>query len=75
MEKIQKENEKLAEGEKRQLPTRKYHFILNVPHVPHISHLLAIVPIQLFVEKMCELRGEKGIDPDHPRNLAKSVTV
>jgi glucosamine 6-phosphate synthetase-like amidotransferase/phosphosugar isomerase protein len=46
--------------------------MFTVPHVKHISHLLCMIPIQLFVEKMSLL---KGIDPDHPRNLAKSVTV
>jgi glucosamine 6-phosphate synthetase-like amidotransferase/phosphosugar isomerase protein len=75
VEKIEKENLKLPEEERKAIPDRKYHFILSIPHVPHISHLLAIVPIQLLVEKLCPLRGEKGIDPDHPRNLAKSVTV
>jgi len=38
----------------------------------YMSHLLSIVIIQLFVEKMSVL---KKIDPDHPRNLAKTVTV
>jgi glucosamine 6-phosphate synthetase-like amidotransferase/phosphosugar isomerase protein len=46
--------------------------VLEVPHFKYTSHLLSIVPIQIFVEKMAEIRG---INPDFPRNLAKSVTV
>lgn len=34
--------------------------------------ILMIVPLQYLACKICEL---KGIDPDKPRNLAKSVTV
>jgi glucosamine--fructose-6-phosphate aminotransferase (isomerizing) len=58
--------------EKNPQAEKKYHYVLNVPYLKHASHLLSIVPIQLFVEKMSLL---KKIDPDHPRNLAKSVTV
>ena len=52
--------------------SKKYHFIMTVPHLKYISHLLCILPIQLFVEQMCILRK---IIPDTPRNLAKTVTV
>lgn len=72
MEKITKENLTLPAEKQKDIPDRKYHFILTIPHLLHVSHLLCIVPIQLFVEKMSTL---KDIDPDHPRNLAKSVTV
>ena len=54
------------------LPPVKYDFILTVPHLKYLSPLLLILPIQIFVEKMAI---EKGINPDFPRNLAKSVTV
>jgi len=37
-----------------------------------MSALLSIIPIQLFVEQMAII---KEINPDYPRNLAKSVTV
>jgi glutamine---fructose-6-phosphate transaminase (isomerizing) len=57
-------------GKKR--PQPKYDFILTIPHLKYTSALLSIVPIQIFVEQMALL---KGIDPDYPRNLAKSVTV
>jgi glucosamine--fructose-6-phosphate aminotransferase (isomerizing) len=37
-----------------------------------LTPILAIVPLQLFAY-FCSVG--KGIDPDRPRNLAKSVTV
>ena len=42
------------------------------PSSPPISPILAIVPLHLFAYYISVL---KGIDPDKPRNLAKSVTV
>ncbi len=46
---------------------------LEMPHVPNLlSPLIYIVPLQLFAYHMAV---EKGLDPDKPRNLAKSVTV
>lgn len=51
---------------------KKYHFLLSVPHLNHMSHLLSIIPMQILVERIGEL---KGINPDAPRNLAKTVTV
>ena len=56
----------------RSPPERKYKMVLEVPYLRYLSHLLCMIPIQIFVEKMCLVRG---IDPDFPRNLAKSVTV
>ena len=38
----------------------------------YFSNLLALIPMQILVEKIAVL---KGIDPDMPRNLAKTVTV
>ncbi len=47
--------------------------VLPVPRChPLISPLPAIIPLQLFAYEMARLRGR---DIDHPRNLAKSVTV
>ena len=60
------------EIKERVQPSQKYDYVLEVPHLKHTSHLLSIVPIQIFVEKMAEI---KEINPDFPRNLAKSVTV
>ena len=56
----------------RKEPEEKYDFVLTLPHLKHMSALLSIIPIQLFVEQMAII---KGINPDYPRNLAKSVTV
>lgn len=72
-----------CKAENKAIPERKYHFVLTVPPTKHISHLLSIVAIQLFVEKMCFLKIRVGdekkeiheVNPDFPRNLAKSVTV
>jgi len=68
--KIKQKYEK--EAKERTLPVKKYDYVLEVPHLKHTSHLLSIVPIQIFVENMAEI---KGINPDFARNLAKSVTV
>lgn len=56
----------------RRVPEQKYDFVLTLPHLKYMSALLSIIPIQLFVEQMAIL---KKINPDFPRNLAKSVTV
>ena len=56
----------------RREPEQKYDFVLTLPHLKYMSALLSIIPIQLFVEQMAIL---KNINPDYPRNLAKSVTV
>jgi glucosamine--fructose-6-phosphate aminotransferase (isomerizing) len=37
-----------------------------------LTPILAVVPLQLFAYYVST---SKGIDPDKPRNLAKSVTV
>lgn len=47
--------------------------IVSVPESsPLLAPLLTTVPLQLFA---AALAGEKGLDVDQPRNLAKSVTV
>ncbi|MGH7245852.1 MAG: glutamine--fructose-6-phosphate transaminase (isomerizing), partial [Candidatus Levyibacteriota bacterium] len=45
---------------------------IEVKHVPSSYILTQIVPVQLLAYF---LALEKGLDPDKPRNLAKSVTV
>lgn len=47
--------------------------VIGVPDSsPLLAPLLTTVPLQLFA---AALAGEKGLDVDQPRNLAKSVTV
>lgn len=47
--------------------------VLRIPETPTLLHpLVSVVPLQIFA---CALAGEKGLDVDKPRNLAKSVTV
>ena len=38
----------------------------------HYSNILSLIPMQILVEKIAEM---KKINPDMPRNLAKTVTV
>jgi glucosamine--fructose-6-phosphate aminotransferase (isomerizing) len=57
-------NRRLARWASSVLPVPRCH--------PLISPLPAIIPLQLFAYEMARLRGR---DIDHPRNLAKSVTV
>ncbi len=45
---------------------------IKVPSLPFGTHLLSIIPIQYLAYRMAVLRG---LNPDKPRNLAKSVTV
>ena len=47
--------------------------VIRVPHCsPMLAPLLTVVPLQVFA---LHLALAKGLDPDQPRNLAKSVTV
>jgi glutamine---fructose-6-phosphate transaminase (isomerizing) len=47
--------------------------VLEVPETPELlSPVVVTVPLQLLAYHVAELRGR---DVDHPRNLAKSVTV
>ncbi len=47
--------------------------VLRVPQtLEPLSPLLSVVPLHLFAYYVSVL---KGLDPDHPRSLAKSVTV
>ncbi len=47
-----------------------YH--LAVADIPELSPIINIIPMQILAYN---LALEKGLDPDKPRNLAKSVTV
>ncbi len=51
---------------------KKYHFIIEIPNLPYVNHLISIIPMQILVEKIAKI---KQINPDMPRNLAKTVTV
>ena len=68
--KIEEDNEK----KKKEKPNWKenYHFMIDIPKMNHLSHMLSLIPMQILVEKISKL---KGINPDMPRNLAKTVTV
>jgi len=47
--------------------------VIYIPKTLEIlTPILSVIPLQLFAYYMSV---SKGIDPDHPRNLAKSVTV
>jgi glucosamine--fructose-6-phosphate aminotransferase (isomerizing) len=47
--------------------------VFRIPHTPDsLSPILSIIPCQLYAY-YCSV--QRGIDPDKPRNLAKSVTV
>lgn len=46
--------------------------IIPVPSNGIMTNVLAVLPLQLIAY---ELSVGRGIDPDRPRNLAKSVTV
>jgi glucosamine--fructose-6-phosphate aminotransferase (isomerizing) len=68
--KIEEDNEK-KKKEKASFK-ENYHFMINIPKMAYLSHLLSLIPMQIMVEKISKL---KGINPDMPRNLAKTVTV
>ncbi|KAH7815266.1 Glutamine-fructose-6-phosphate transaminase [Monocercomonoides exilis] len=48
-------------------------YVVRVPHISEaMSPMLMVVPLQLIAYKVAVA---KGLNPDRPRNLAKSVTV
>jgi glucosamine--fructose-6-phosphate aminotransferase (isomerizing) len=53
-------------------PDEAFHVHIPVADVGDASPLVSIVPAQLLAY---ELAVRRGLDPDKPRNLAKSVTV
>ena len=50
----------------------KIDFVIEVQNASYLTCLLATIPVQLLSLKIAQLRG---INPDKPRNLAKTVTV
>jgi glucosamine--fructose-6-phosphate aminotransferase (isomerizing) len=54
-------------------PSELYDYWVKIPSVtPELFPLLEIIPIQLL---SYYLALRKNVNPDYPRNLAKSVTV
>lgn len=49
-----------------------FDYWLKVPDVGNASPIVNIIPVQVLAYHLAVLRG---LDPDYPRNLAKSVTV
>ncbi len=49
-----------------------FDFWIKVPEVSELTPICQIIPIQILAYQLAVLRG---LDPDKPRNLAKSVTV
>ncbi len=49
-----------------------YDYFIKVPELGNANPIVMIIPIQILAYY---LALELGLDPDHPRNLAKSVTV
>ena len=58
--------------EDAQLRRQVHDYILLPPCDPSITPLLAVLPLQLLSYHMSVARG---IDPDFPRNLSKTLTV
>ena len=49
------------------------HDLIVVPEVdPLLYPLMAVLPLQLLAYRACQVRG---LDPDYPRNLSKTLTV
>ncbi len=46
--------------------------LIIIPHLGVLTPLLAVLPLQKIGYKLALLRG---LNPDKPRNLAKTVTV
>ena len=49
-----------------------FDYWIKVPNAGNASPIVNIIPIQILAYYMAVL---KGLDPDRPRNLAKSLTV
>lgn len=49
-----------------------FDFWIKVPEAEELNPIVQIIPIQILAYELAVL---KGLDPDKPRNLAKSVTV
>jgi glucosamine--fructose-6-phosphate aminotransferase (isomerizing) len=49
-----------------------FDFWIKVPEADELNPIIQIIPMQVLAYELAVLRG---LDPDKPRNLAKSVTV
>jgi glucosamine--fructose-6-phosphate aminotransferase (isomerizing) len=49
-----------------------FDYWIKVPEAEELNPIIQIIPIQILAYELAVLRG---LDPDKPRNLAKSVTV
>jgi len=49
-----------------------FDYFIKVPYMGNANPILMIIPLQIFVYSIALAWG---LDPDKPRNLAKSVTV
>jgi glucosamine--fructose-6-phosphate aminotransferase (isomerizing) len=49
-----------------------FDYWVKVPEAEALNPIVQIIPIQILAYELAVLRG---LDPDKPRNLAKSVTV
>jgi glucosamine--fructose-6-phosphate aminotransferase (isomerizing) len=49
-----------------------FDFWIKVPEAEELNPIIQIIPMQVLAYELAVLRG---LDPDRPRNLAKSVTV
>ena len=49
-----------------------FDYWIKVPEAEALNPIVQIIPIQILAYELAVLRG---LDPDKPRNLAKSVTV
>ena len=49
-----------------------FDFWIKVPEAEELNPIVQIIPMQVLAYELAVLRG---LDPDKPRNLAKSVTV
>lgn len=55
-----------------QLRSNAHHMVSVPPSDPHFHPLAAVLPLQLLSYQVCVGRG---LDPDFPRNLSKTLTV
>lgn len=70
LEAYEEEDTKSAGSEEKK-SSSEFIFI-QLPKLKHFSNILSLIPMQILVQKISEL---KNINPDMPRNLAKTVTV
>jgi glucosamine--fructose-6-phosphate aminotransferase (isomerizing) len=58
--------------DKQHINKNLYDYIIQIPHNNLCYNILAIIPLQILAYTMSI---EKNINPDFPKNLAKTVTV